>query len=191
MWRRSDPNPRLTYAEVGATAGPLPPGYHHVERSRTIGRGRDTFDDAAARLMSWDLQRRAGLEVAAATPTAVTGARVTVRLRVGPLHTDAPCQVVYVVDEPRRRGFAYGTLTGHPESGEELFCVAWRDDDTVVLTVRAFSRSATLWSRAGAPVARAVQRHITDRYLTALRPDNGTMDGDEQNGAVTGDDTTQ
>ena len=30
----------LTYAEVGATAGPLPPGYHHVQKSAAIGRGR-------------------------------------------------------------------------------------------------------------------------------------------------------
>jgi uncharacterized protein (UPF0548 family) len=32
---------------------------------------------------------------------------------------DVPCRVVYVVDEPRRAGFAYGTLPGHPEIGGE------------------------------------------------------------------------
>jgi uncharacterized protein (UPF0548 family) len=37
---------------------------------------------------------------------------------LGPIRV--PCRVVYVLDEPERRGFAYGTLPGHPESGEEL-----------------------------------------------------------------------
>lgn len=69
---------------------------------------------------------------------------------------------------PGRRGFAYGTLPGHPECGEERFCVEWRDDDTVALNIVAFSRPATWWARAGAPVARLVQRRITDRYLRAL-----------------------
>ena len=29
----------LTYADVGATAGPLPDGYHHLHRSAAIGKG--------------------------------------------------------------------------------------------------------------------------------------------------------
>ena len=44
------------------------------------------------------------------------GSEVIVHL--GPVR--APCRVVYVVDEPDRRGFAYGTLPGHPEIDGEL-----------------------------------------------------------------------
>ena len=40
----------------------------------------------------------------------------------------APCRVVYVIDEPDIRGFAYGTLPGHPESGEERFVGAPRPE---------------------------------------------------------------
>ena len=49
------------------------------------------------------------------------GSEVIVHL--GPVR--APCRVVYVVDEPDRRGFAYGTLPGHAESGEERFVVRY------------------------------------------------------------------
>lgn len=168
MKRKSTPDRRPTYPEVGATAGELPAGYDHVRRSRVVGRGEAVFLAAADAVSSWDLHRRAGIDVTATTPRAAAGSRVTLRLGTGPLHLDASCAVVYVVDEPRRRGFAYGTLPGHPERGEELFCVEWLDDDTVVLGVTAFSRPATWWSRAGAPLARAVQRRITDRYLNAL-----------------------
>ena len=72
--------------------------------------------------------------------------------------------------EPDRVGFAYGTLPGHPERGEELFAVSLGDDDHVRLEVRAFSRPATWWVRLGAPVGRRVQDRITDRYVAALSP---------------------
>lgn len=81
----------------------------------------------------------------------------------------APCVVVFAVDETRRRGFTYGTLPGHPECGEELFLVEHRDDDTVRLTIRAFSRPALWWSQASAPAGRLVQRAVTARYLGALK----------------------
>ncbi len=82
-----------------------------------------------------------------------------------------PCRVVDVVDEPDRRGFAYGTLPGHPETGEERF-MAQRDPQTgeVTATICAFSNPATWVTRLGGPVARLVQRLMTQRYLKALQP---------------------
>jgi uncharacterized protein (UPF0548 family) len=60
--------------------------------------------------------------------------------------------VVYVVDDENRRGFAYGTLPGHAERGEELFAVRYDPaDEAVYAEVTAFSRHATWWSRAVGP----------------------------------------
>jgi uncharacterized protein (UPF0548 family) len=155
----------LTYAEVGATAGPLPAGYHHVQKSAVIGRGRSRFDDAAEKGIRWGMLRGARLRVDATSEVATVGSEVIVHL--GPVR--APCRVVYVVDEPDRRGFAYGTLPGHPESGEELFVVRYDPaSDEVYAEVTAFSRHATWWSRLGSPVTSVAQRVITDRYLRAL-----------------------
>lgn len=159
---------QLNYPEVGATAGTLPAGYALVRRTAELGHGQQTFDTAAERLMSWDMHRRAGLRVEAATARAVLGGDVRVVLSVGPLRFPAPCRVVRVVDEPRARGFAYGTLTGHPEMGEESFVVRLDGQDRVTLSIVAFSRPARWWSRLGAPVSRLVQRRVTGRYLTAL-----------------------
>jgi uncharacterized protein (UPF0548 family) len=91
-----------------------------------------------------------------------------VGLGFGPLRLWAPCQVVYVVDEPSRQGFAYGTLPGHPESGEESFVVSIDEDDVVEFTVTAFSRPATWFSRLGGPLTGFVQRRVTWRYLDAV-----------------------
>ncbi|GAB3746855.1 DUF1990 family protein [Microlunatus parietis] len=153
----------LSYPEVGATRGVLPPGYHHITRSAAIGRGATDFRRAAERVLNWEVQRRSGLAVSATGPVS-EGADVI--LTIGPLR--APARVVYVIEEPRRAGFAYGTLPGHPECGEESFVVEHLVDDTVQLTVTAFSRPATLLARLGGPITRLVQRVITDRYLRVL-----------------------
>lgn len=155
----------FTYPDVGATAGALPQGYHHIAESARIGTGRQRFEQATGAVMRYGMQRGSGLRVQASSEVAAEHTVLVVRL--GPL--PAPCRVVYVVDEADRRGFAYGTLPGHPESGEELFSVRYDPvDDAVYAEVRAFSRPATWWSRLGAPVASAAQRVITARYLRAV-----------------------
>lgn len=156
---------QLTYSEVGATAGPLPDGYHHVRKSAVIGRGRARFDDAAAKVMRWGMLRGAGVRVQATSEVAAVGSEVLVG--IGPVR--APCRVVYVIDEADRRGFAYGTLPGHPESGEEMFAVRYDPATTEVRAeVAAFSRHATWWSKLSAPGTALIQRVITARYLKAL-----------------------
>jgi uncharacterized protein (UPF0548 family) len=160
---------RLTYAEVGATQGALPAGYHHLRRRESVGRGEAAFAAAAEVVMTWGVQRGAGFTVEASAPRASVGAVVRPSVGIGPMRVSAPCRVVYVVDEPHRKGFAYGTLPGHPETGEEAFVVSLLDDGAVEFEIVAFSRPATLWSRAGGPLNRLVQRVVTNRYVAAVR----------------------
>jgi uncharacterized protein (UPF0548 family) len=127
------------------------------------------FAAAATLLMTWEMHRRSGLTVESSSPRAAVGEVVRLGVRLGPATVLAPGRVVSVIDEARRQGFAYGTLPGHPEQGEESFVLSLLDDETVELAVVAFSRPAVWWSRAGAPVSRWVQRRITARYLAALR----------------------
>ena len=79
-----------------------------------------------------------------------------------------PTRVVYVIDEPDRKGFAYGTLPGHPERGEEAFVVERRADDSVWLVIRAFSRPANAFFWAAYPALRMMQAIFTARYGRAL-----------------------
>jgi uncharacterized protein (UPF0548 family) len=156
----------LTYSDVGATAAEtLPAGYHHVRATTRIGSGRDRFERAADAVMRYGMLRSAGVHVDATTPVAEVGTLVLGRL--GPF--PAPCRVVYVLDEPNHRGFAYGTLPGHPEAGEERFAVSFEpSSEAVYAEVVAFSRHATWWSRLGGPATTFVQRVVTKRYLRAV-----------------------
>jgi uncharacterized protein (UPF0548 family) len=158
----------FTYGEVAGTQGVLPAGYEHLERQRVLGIGQEVFERASEALMTWGVQRGAGLAVDADTPRAAAGVDVKLRLGHGRLSLSAPCRVVYTVQQENRMGFAYGTLPGHPESGEELFLVELLDDGRVQLTVRAFSRPARWFSRLAAPGSRLIQRAITERYMRSL-----------------------
>lgn len=160
----------FSYAEVGATReGPLPAGYHHVERAEVVGSGRGALDRAAAAVFGWRAQRGAGLRVQASGPATTPGTVVLMTAGLPRLGLDIPCRVVWVVDEPDRRGFGYGTLPGHPESGEESFVVSLGPDGDVVYSLRAFSRPGTLLTRLGGPVSTRVQSLALDRYVAAMR----------------------
>ena len=104
------------------------------------------------------------------TPYIANGMTATLKMRVWLFAVTAPVRVVYVIDEAARIGFAYGTLTGHPESGEESFIVEHRDDDSVWLTIRSFSRASTWYYRLAWPVLRFQQAKFTKLYLRALHP---------------------
>jgi uncharacterized protein (UPF0548 family) len=86
----------------------------------------------------------------------------------GPFRVKAPARVVYVIDEPNRKGFAYGTLHGHPEDGEEAFIVDRTEDGSVWLEIRAFSRPANRFWWLVYPVLRASQAFYTRRYFLSL-----------------------
>lgn len=80
-----------------------------------------------------------------------------------------PVLIVYVIDEPQRLGFAYGTTADGPESGEESFIVEHREDDTVWLTIRSIFATTGVT----APMQRKRRRELTRLELRALHPAGG------------------
>ena len=159
----------LSYLERGATQGDMPAGYRHIRRQATLGKGLSRFQDASNLLLRWDMHRRAGIRVQPSQSSVADGSVAIHRLGIGRAAIQAPVRVVYVIDEPHRKGFAYGTLKGHPESGEESFVIDLHDEGTVTFTITAFSRPSWWITQATAPVGRAVQNWVTNRYLRSLQ----------------------
>lgn len=102
------------------------------------------------------------------TPIVKPGDTVTLFIPFTFFRVPAPARVVYLVDEPRRRGFAYGTVSGHPEDGEEAFIVELRADGSVWLEIRAFSRPSGWFWWMVYPILRLTQAFYTRRYLRVL-----------------------
>lgn len=180
----------VTYGAVGASQAPdllaFPPaGFRPLERRARIGHGEERWRFAVLQVLSWGVKRRSGFHVdpiASGVAGAGPGSRServfspdgfelvhpgdTAMLRFGRLLE--PVRVVFVIDEPDRQGFGYGTLEGHPLCGEESFVVERRADGSVWLVVRSFSRPSTRMWMILAPAVRLAQGILTRRYLSAL-----------------------
>ena len=161
----------FTYTEIGATRDPaaLPPGYNHLHYRTTIGTGRRAFAAAGAAVVEWRMH--AGMHVRPRTeaPRAEPGVELTLTLGVRPLSVVAPCRVVWATADDNSIGFAYGTLSGHPERGEEAFLVELADDDRVHFTVTAFSTPAAWYTRAAGPLVPVLQHTYARACAHVLR----------------------
>ncbi len=155
-----------TYAHVGATGGDPPADHRWFSRTAVVGRD---LDAAAADLFAWRVQERSGLRVWTSELPLTAGTVVLMRLGPGRASIRIPCRVLEVIEEEEVRGFSYGTLPGHPESGEERFVLHRDADGAVWFTVTAFSQRASRLARAGGPLTARFQDLMTRRYLRALR----------------------
>jgi uncharacterized protein (UPF0548 family) len=160
----------LTYDAVGtARSGAVPDGFRGAHRSAVVGTGRADFERAAAAVLDWRAQRGAGLRVRATGPSSRPGTVVVLTAGLPRFGYDIPCRVVWAATDGDERGFAYGTLPGHPESGEECFLVRLTPTGDVVYEIRVFFRLASPLARLGGPVSLLAQRLATDRYVAAIR----------------------
>lgn len=104
------------------------------------------------------------------TPYVGAGTTIRVHGRVKGLRADAQLRVISVTEEPRRVGYALGTVDGSVVSGEESFAVDWRDNDEVWFTVRAFDRPVAAVYRLLPPLVRRRRRELFQGYLRAVSP---------------------
>ncbi|MBT2553260.1 DUF1990 family protein [Arthrobacter sp. ISL-5] len=165
----------LNYPGIGSTEHGQPPeGFPCLVSQTYLGEGLAVYRRVAQGLLTWELQRRSGLRVRTESDVVVPGARVVSGFGVGPFRINAPCEVVWVHPPlpggaPQRAGFAYGTLPGHPERGEEAFEVEIDAQGSVFLKITAFSRHSNWFYRAGGALARRAQSLITSRYIEGAR----------------------
>lgn len=162
----------FNYPDQGATARrPLPAGYNFTHHRTRVGQGQAAFDAAGAALTTFRAHRASGMLVTAGAFPVRPGDRVVVGIGIGigPVRIDAPCEVIWTAYEPRRTGFAYGTLTGHPECGEESFVVDMEPDGSVWFEVNAFSRPGSWYTRLAGPVVPFLQQAYVRRLGRFVR----------------------
>jgi uncharacterized protein (UPF0548 family) len=160
---------QVTYPEVGLTRSTaLPAGYRHDRLTRRVGRDQIAWGRAKDAIRLWKAHLHAGITLTPPDSPIQEGATALASRTLGPVTILAPCRVVYVTDEPTRFGFAYGTLPGHPEKGEEAFHVFLSDDGAVAAEIVAFSRPADLTTKLAGPAAREIQKAVTRRCLEGI-----------------------
>lgn len=154
----------FTYSAVGATAG-IPPAGYVVDHIRIkLGEGEDVFHSAKAALQRWEQFMLGWVEAWSPKTLIQPGEVVAVMGWVIGMWWLNSCRIVYVVDGSgpiTKFGFAYGTLPGHAESGEERFLIEWdRADNSVWYDIIAFSRPNHFLTRLGYPYVRCTQKRF-------------------------------
>jgi uncharacterized protein (UPF0548 family) len=169
----------FTYPHVGATTSrphsPLQtPHSYTVDHNRVeLGKGATTFDRAKAALQRWQQFNLGWLEAFPDDTPIRAGETVLVIARAGGLWWTNAARIVYTIDEESasayRFGFAYGTLPGHVESGEERFLIEWdRETDVVNFDILAFSRPRHFLVRLNRRRARAMQKRFAAEAAAAM-----------------------
>jgi uncharacterized protein (UPF0548 family) len=155
----------LSYDHVGSTIEGRPPTTV-PERTFTC-EVAGSLASAAAALRAWAPHRGIAATIEPADAPLEVGTSLLVIAPWGPFELAAPDRIVSVIDEPERFGFAYGTLGGHAEVGEELFLTEVIAPGGLRLTVRVHAGPATLLTRIGSPLLSFLQGAAAKRYLAA------------------------
>jgi uncharacterized protein (UPF0548 family) len=152
----------FSYREVGGTrAEPFPAGYNLDHNRVQLGIGLQDFERAKAAIRSWQMFKVPGLELVHSDTPIETGRNVAIVAHHLGFYSLSACRIVYVIDEPDRFGFAYGTLTQHVEIGEERFTVEFHDaTGEVWYDILAFSRPAHMLVKLGYLYGRYRQRQF-------------------------------
>jgi uncharacterized protein (UPF0548 family) len=152
----------ISYSPTGLVREPAPDGCD--EQVVAIGRGPDDFRRARAALTAWRQFDLGWVELYPRQASIAPGTVVAVVIRHLGFWSINGARVLYGVgDSPAstRFGYAYGTLTSHAESGEELFEVfADPATEDVMYRIRAISWGQALLARLGQPIVRVLQERF-------------------------------
>jgi uncharacterized protein (UPF0548 family) len=133
----------FTYPEaaVGSTqAGKTVIGFNNDALRVMVGQGYPDLQHAKIALTRWVHFPKHWTPVIPDSTPIQTGQTVTVNFHLAGLWWTNAARIVYVEDQPNQFGFAYGTLPGHIERGEELFRVSMDEQERVWYEIRAFSQ---------------------------------------------------
>jgi uncharacterized protein (UPF0548 family) len=161
----------LSYGPVGIVSPEA--GRQDVrELTVTIGHGRNDFERARAALMAWKQFNIGWIETFPRDAPVAIGTIVAVLIRHFGFWSLNGSRIVYRVDggtDECRFGFAYGTLTNHAESGEELFEVFFDPEtEAVRYRIRATSWPQAILARLGHPIVRALQARFRSHSAAAM-----------------------
>lgn len=167
----SQRNLDFTYREVGATNTTPPAGYTVDHNRIQLGFGEDAYLRAIDVLKKWKQFDLGWVTIVPRGVALEVGATVAIKARAFGTWSLSASRVVYLIEEPRRFGFAYGTLPDHVECGEERFLIEWLPDDSVWYDILAFSKPRHPLVRMSAPLARMLQKRFARDSLARVVQD--------------------
>lgn len=162
----------MSYDPIGIARQPSPVD-RFDEHVATIGHGDADFERARHALSSWKHFDIGWVQAFPARASMDTGTNVAVLIRHFGFWSLNGARVLYQVggtDGHAVFGFAYGTLTNHAESGEELFEVFIdQHSGDVRYRIRAVSWPQHVVTRIGQPIVRVLQARFRRDSAAAMK----------------------
>lgn len=146
-----------TYTPQNGTQEARIEGYDNDYAKVHIGQGDQVFERAKTAIRQWQMFPPGWTIILPQNAPIQEGTTVAMYARAFGLWWRNACRIVYVIDEPNRFGFAYGTLPGHIEKGEELFLVEKDAEGNVWYSIKAFSLPYRWMAKIGYPLIRQLQ----------------------------------
>ena len=162
----------FSYKEVGASKTIIPENYPINHHRIQLGSGADVFARAKNAVQSWTMYNLEWTRLYTPNTPIAVGEVVVVVVNHRFCWSLNPCRIIYILEERgaiERFGFAFGTLPGHSETGEERFTVEWRrDDDAVWYELLAFARPHHFLAKIGFPFVRLAQQKFAKDSQQAM-----------------------
>src|SRR5947209_10529761 len=163
----------FSYSEVGASRSQQPPAGYAINRYKgRLGTGEEVFNRAVAAMRSWTMYRLDWTKLCWPDTPIKEGKVVAILAKHFGFWSLNACRIIYTFEEAgnqeRRFGFAFGTLPGHVEEGEERFSVEL-EDETVWYRLFAFARPKAMIARMAYPLVRSIQSRFAVNSFEAMR----------------------
>ena len=153
-----------------------------------LGQGNEVFAAAKTALRNWQHFRLGWIEAWPSDTPIQEGQIVAVLASQMGIWWLNACRIIKVIDDDttKRFGFAYGTLPGHVESGEEQFLIEMDQAGSVWYDILAFSRPRHILARIGYLYIRRIQKRFAKHSAAAMhRAVDSELRLNEDKGTIT------
>lgn len=159
----------FSFPNVGATRIETQKGYDNDESFVYLGHGEDIWNNAKRVLIEWKQFPAPWTRIYSTMTSIEKGNSVVVLFKIIGIWWINSARIVYTFDEKNKFGFAYGTLPGHVEKGEECFWVKRDSKGNVFYCIKAFSKPAYWFVWLAYPLARMYQRRFVRESMAIVK----------------------
>lgn len=158
-----------TYSPIEGTKKDEIEGFDNDFAQIKLGEGEIIFEKAKKLIQNWQMFPSLWTKILGEQKPIEEGTTIVMMARFIGVWFRNSCKIVYVVNEKKRFGFAYGTLPGHIESGEELFLVNMNEQNEVFYSIKAFSRPRHFLAKIGYPIIRLLQEKFRQDSMKQMK----------------------
>ena len=169
----------LSYAPIGCTREPgleAPPGFCQDHERVLLGKGANVYHRACQAIRAWQMMPPSVVQTCPPGAPIQEGTMVANLFRARLLGgwLVLPTRILYLIEnkdaDSIRFGFAYGTVQGHWEQGEERFLIERdRRDESVWYDLLVFSRPRHPLAKLAYPYTRRQQARFRRLSCAAMR----------------------